>query len=39
MESINIKNLIMMQKLEPRTEGLNPIKVGQVDRIIVRSTA
>ena len=39
MESINIKKLITMQKLEPRTVGLKPIKTGQVKREIVPSTA
>ena len=39
MESINIKKLIMMQKVEPRTVGLKPIKIRLVDRVIVPSTA
>ena len=38
-ESINIKKLIMTQKLEPRTVGLKPTKIGHVDRVIVLSTA
>ena len=39
IESINIKKLIMMQKLEPRTVGLKPTKIGYVDIVIVLSTA
>ena len=39
IESINIKKLIMMQKLEPRTVGQKPTKIGYVDRVIVLSTA
>ena len=29
----DIKKLIMMQNLEPRTVGLNPTKIGHVDRV------
>ena len=35
----SIKKLIMMQKLEPRTVGLKPIKIRQVNRVIVPSIA
>ena len=29
----DIKKLIMMQRLEPRTAGLKPTKIGHVDRV------
>ena len=31
----DIKKLTMMQKLEPRTVDLNPMKIGHVDRVRV----
>ena len=31
----DITELIMTQKLEPRTAGLKPTKIGLVDRVIV----
>ena len=39
IESIHIKKLIMMQKLEIRTVGVKPTKIEYVDRVIVLSTA
>ena len=31
----DFKKLIVMLKLEPRTVGLKPTKIGHVDRVIV----
>ena len=31
---VYLNKLIMMQKLEPRTVGLRPKKIGHVDRVI-----
>ena len=40
-QSLNydIKKLIMMQKLEPRTAGLKPNKIGYVDWVIAEETS